>query len=202
MRSRTSSGLLAHRENERPLGRRVFFKVAAWPAAVALAADRLLVRHDQPKAEAAETNMTVEQNVRAVHELFDAWNAHDAARINQLVSEDYIEESDTLPATTRGPQAADQEARMYLSAFPDIHFEIEQIFGSDDFVVERWHATGTQRGELMGIPPTNRRADIHGCSVFQVRDGKFTRAWVYWDTGRMLQQLGVLPGPKSGPEQG
>ncbi len=47
--------------------------------------------------------------------------------------------------------------QMYVSAFPDLHFDIDQIFGDGDFVATRWTATGTHRGELMGIKPTNRR---------------------------------------------
>jgi hypothetical protein len=32
--------------------------------------------------------------------------------------------------------------------------------------------TGTHRGELMGIKPTNRRTVTHGCSVGQLKNGK------------------------------
>jgi len=84
---------------------------------------------------------------------------------------------------------------MYMQAFPDLHFEIEQIFSSGDYVTLRWRATGTHRGELMGIPPTNRPAETHGCTVEEMRDGKMVREWVYWDTGNLLRQLGVLPAP-------
>ena len=40
---------------------------------------------------------------------------------------------------------------MYLHAFPDFHLEIEQILASDDYVIARWHAIGTHRGELMAL---------------------------------------------------
>jgi steroid delta-isomerase-like uncharacterized protein len=84
---------------------------------------------------------------------------------------------------------------MYVRAFPDLHFEIEQILASADYVITRWRATGTHGGELMGIPPTNRGAVTHGCTVTEVKNGKMAREWVYWDTGNLLRQLGVLPSP-------
>jgi len=45
----------------------------------------------------------------------------------------------------------------------------------------------------MGIPPTNRRAVVHGCTVAQFRNGKGVRDWIYWDTGNLLPKLGVMP---------
>ncbi len=69
------------------------------------------------------------------------------------------------------------------------------MLGDGNFVVTRWTTTGTQRGELMGIKPTNRRAVTHGCSVSQIKDGKPVHDWIYWDTGYLLRQLGVSPAP-------
>ena len=128
-------------------------------------------------------------------EIIKAWNAHDPDGVARLVSNDYVSESDTLPAPLRGPEAVRQVVQMYLHAFPDLHFEIEQVFSSGNYVTLRWHATGTHRGELMGIAPTNRPAETHGCTVEEVRDGKIVREWAYWDTGSLLRQLGVLPTP-------
>jgi steroid delta-isomerase-like uncharacterized protein len=80
----------------------------------------------------------------------------------------------------------------YVRAFPDLHIEIAQTLAEGDFVVSRWTATGTHRGELMGLPPTNRRAVTNGCSVTQMKNGKAAHEWLYWDSGHLLKQLGVL----------
>jgi predicted ester cyclase len=65
-----------------------------------------------------------------------------------------------------------------------------------EFVTTRWTATGTRGGTLMGIPPTNRRAVTHGCTVGQFKNGKSVHDWIYWDTANLLRQLGVTPGAK------
>jgi hypothetical protein len=43
---------------------------------------------------------------------------------------------------------------MYVTAFPDLHLEIEQQLADGDFVVTRWIVTGTHRSVLMGVEPT------------------------------------------------
>ena len=105
---------------------------------------------------------------------------------------------DWVSTPWRGPEGYKRMMRMYLSAFPDLHIEVEQMLGVADFVITRWHATGTHQGELMGVRPTDRHADVHGCNVTKFREGKMVQAWVYWDRGHLLEQLGVLPGPKQG----
>ena len=81
---------------------------------------------------------------------------------------------------------------LYLTAFPDLRFSIDQLLPSGDYAVTRYTATGTHRGDLMGIAPTNRRAETHGCTIAEIRNGKIVRSWAYWDTGHLLRQLGVM----------
>jgi len=140
-----------------------------------------------------EGTMSEQDNIRIVHEALEAWNKHDPGRFVQLLDEKHVIESDTIPAPMAGREVGRQFMQIYVSAFPDLHLDNEQILGSGDFVVARWTATGTHRGELMGIAPTNRRATTHGCTVYEVRNGRITHEWIYWDTGHLLRQLGVLP---------
>ena len=139
--------------------------------------------------------MPEQENLQIVRQLFEAWNAHDPDRLAALLDEGFVGESDTLPDSTRGREAEKQVLQMYTRAFPDLHFDIEQMIASQDYVVTRWRAIGTHRGELMGIPPTNRRAETHGCAVNELKKGKVIHGWIYWDTGTLLRQLGVMPAP-------
>lgn len=140
--------------------------------------------------------MSEQENLRVVRAMFDAWNAHDGDRLVTLLDEGFVSESDTLPGPVRGPEAQRQVLEMYVRAFPNLHLEVEQMLASGEYVVSRWHATGTHKGELMGIPPTNRRGEgVRGCTVGEVRNGKVLREWVYWDVATLLRQLGVMPAP-------
>ena len=136
--------------------------------------------------------MSTQDNIKVARQVFDAWNAHDPDRYVKLLDEHWTAESDTLPMTLTGREAGRQFMAMYVTAFPDLHFDITQILADGDFVVSRWTATGTHRGELMGIAPTQKRTVTRGCSVGQFRNGKPIHDWIYWDTGHLLKQLGVL----------
>ena len=140
--------------------------------------------------------MAEQENVRIDRELWDAWNAHDPERYVKLLDEKWVAESDTIPAPVRGRDGAREFMKMYVTAFPDLHFRVDHTLASGDFVVTRYTATGTHRGVLMGIPATHRSATIHGCSVGELRNGTLVHNWLYWDTGSLLRQLGVLPTPK------
>lgn len=130
---------------------------------------------------------------RIARQAWDAWNAHDPERYVKLLDEQFVLESDNLPGPVKGREAARGFMKAYLVAFPDLHFAIDQTLVSGDHVVTRYTATGTHRGELRGIPPTNRHATMHGCSVSEVKHGKLLHSWTYWDSANLLRQLGVLP---------
>ena len=137
--------------------------------------------------------MSEQDNIRIVQEAQEAWNKHNPERFVALLDEKHVIESDTIPAPMAGREVGRQFMQIYVGAFPDLRLDNEQILGSGDFVVARWPATGTHRGELMGIAPTNRRATTHGCTVYEVRNGRITHEWIYWDTGHLLRQQTSLP---------
>jgi len=137
--------------------------------------------------------MATQDNLKTARDVFDAWNKHDLERHAKLLDEKHVFESDTIQAAMVGRDAGRQFMAVYLTGFPDLHFEVDQMLADGDFVVTRWTATGTHRGELMDIPPTQRRTVTRGCTVAEIKHGKLTHSWVYWDTGHLLKQLGVLP---------
>ena len=136
--------------------------------------------------------MSTQDNLKLSRDIFDAWNAHDPERYGKLLDEKHVIESDTIPAPMTGRDAARQFMQIYIGAFPDLRISVDQMLADGDFVVTRWTATGTQRGELMGIAPTGRSTVTHGCTVGEIRNGRAVHDWVYWDTGNLLKQLGVL----------
>jgi steroid delta-isomerase-like uncharacterized protein len=136
--------------------------------------------------------MSTQDNLKVARNVFDAWNAHDPERYVRLLDEKHVIESDTIPAALTGRDSARQFMKIYVGAFPDLRFTIDQMLAEGDFVVTRWTATGTHRGELMGIAPTGRRTVTRGCTVGEIKNGHAVRDWIYWDTGHLLKQLGVL----------
>ena len=92
-----------------------------------------------------------------------------------------------------GPEGFKPFVSMYRSAFPDIHFTIEDQIAEGDKVVLRWTARATHKGELMGIPATGKQIEVTGIDITQHVGGKIVASWNNWDALGMMEQLGVVP---------
>ena len=93
----------------------------------------------------------------------------------------------------RGPEGARAAASTWCAAVPDLQFKIEDQVADGDRVVTRWTGWGTNRGVLLGIPPTGRSFMVGGVSIERIAEGKIAESWVYFDMLGLLQQLGALP---------
>jgi predicted ester cyclase len=81
---------------------------------------------------------------------------------------------------------------MFRAAFPDWHSDPGLVIGEGDLVVEQFTASGTQRGEIMGVPATGRTVRLNGINVFRVRDGRIVERWGRLDDLGLLSQLGLV----------
>lgn len=83
---------------------------------------------------------------------------------------------------------------MYVAAFPDLRMDAEDVLPSGDKVVARVGATGTHRGELMGMPATGKAIDVQFVDIIRFGDdGLAHEHWGVFDTMTMTQQLGAVP---------
>jgi steroid delta-isomerase-like uncharacterized protein len=85
---------------------------------------------------------------------------------------------------------------MYRTAFPDdMTLDVQHIHSAGDTAIIEFIGKGTHRGELAGIAPTGRRMELPAITVLEIRDGKIHTEREYFDSGYMMQQLGVMPAP-------
>jgi predicted ester cyclase len=69
---------------------------------------------------------------------------------------------------------------------------VEKIYSVEDTVITRWHGSGTNDGEMMGMPPTGRRAEVTGITIDRFDSaGRITEIWTEWDNLGFITQLGV-----------
>ena len=91
----------------------------------------------------------------------------------------------------QGPQAIAEGVSAYQTGVEG-HWQVEDIFSTDDKVVGRWTGSGTHTGEINGIPPTGKQISVDAISIHRCKDGKIAETWEVWDTLGFLQQLGVV----------
>ena len=89
-----------------------------------------------------------------------------------------------------------QHGDEYWDAFSDIHMTIDDIVAEGDKIAVRWTWTGTHKGEMMGIPPTNKKVTMWLIQIDRVVGGKIVERWTREDTLGFMQQLGLVPTPK------
>ena len=94
---------------------------------------------------------------------------------------------------TPGPEGTKQAIAMYRAAFPDLRIKIEAQVAEGDLVVTRWTSTGTQDGDMPGLPASHNKVKVTGIGMDRVENGKIVEGWNNWDTLGMMQQLGAVP---------
>jgi steroid delta-isomerase-like uncharacterized protein len=124
---------------------------------------------------------------------YDRINQGDIDGFAALLADDFVEHEETpgFPPTKEGVR---EFFRMYRAAFPDLRMDAEDVLASGDKTVARVRATGTHRGELMGIPATGKRVDVQLIDIMKFDGaGSVREHWGVIDTMSMMQQLGVAP---------
>jgi steroid delta-isomerase-like uncharacterized protein len=139
--------------------------------------------------------MATEENKAIIREVITrAWNGQDFDAMDAVYAPDYVHHDPSLPPEAqRGLANYKQGVRTFYTVFSDLHGEIEELIGEGDKVVARLRWRGTQRGELLGIPPSGKRVDFSMIEIYRFAEGKIAEGWANFDTLGKLQQLGVVP---------
>ena len=126
-------------------------------------------------------------------EMIDAINRNDMAGYKALLHPDYTYRGPD-GQIERGPDAGVAIIQMYRTAFPeDLSTDVQRIYSAGDTAIVEFIGKGTHRGELLGIAPTGRKVEMPIVTVLEMRDGKVHTEREYFDSGYMMQQLGVVP---------
>lgn len=134
-----------------------------------------------------------EQNKATAKRILDAWNMRDLDVFDEVIAADWINHDPQNPfADVHGPDGFKKFVQMYLAAFSDQRFLVNEQIAEGDFVTTRWTGTGTNDGEMMGMSPTGKSAVVQGITINRFQDGKIVESWSCWDTLGMMQQLGVV----------
>jgi steroid delta-isomerase-like uncharacterized protein len=133
---------------------------------------------------------------------YDLYNAQDLDRAaTSLIAEDAEWVNVATGETFRGPDGYRRFIQGWRSAFPGSRIDDLRIEGNDDVIVAEFRGRGTHAGPLATpagmLPPTGRVIDVPFCEVMEVREGRISRARLYFDSATLMRQLGVLPEPSA-----
>jgi steroid delta-isomerase-like uncharacterized protein len=125
-----------------------------------------------------------------IQELFTKGNL-DA--VDRYVDSDFINHDPPFPGAPDGREGMRQAGAMFRQALPDWHSDVEQLIAEGDIVVERFTASGTHRGDLMGVPPTGQVVVLKGIQMFRIENDKIIERWGRLDEVGLMRQLGLVP---------
>jgi steroid delta-isomerase-like uncharacterized protein len=101
------------------------------------------------------------------------------------------------PVAPGGTARGRQEIKAFFSAIfqamPDVHFTIEDNFGTVDRGLCRGTISATLHGDFGPLPATGKAATAPIAEIFRIADGQIVEVWVYPDTLSIMQQFGLIP---------
>jgi steroid delta-isomerase-like uncharacterized protein len=139
----------------------------------------------------AEDNKNV---IRRYIEAIDANDSDDWSVLDEFIAEDFVAHNAPVPGVSLDRDGMKQAAEIFRVATPG-HHEITMQVAEGDLVVSRVVGRGVHAAELLGIPATGKEIESDGIAIHRIRDGKIVEYWSVVDVARILQQVGVLPGP-------
>ncbi|MGH2560619.1 MAG: ester cyclase [Thermomicrobiales bacterium] len=135
--------------------------------------------------------MSAEENKELARRFFEeVWNQADETAIDRYIAE---HAAGNDPDFGAGREAFRARWRKWQAAFPDLHFQIDDLVAEGAKVVTRWTLTGTHQGEFMGIPPTGRAFRVAGMSLDRIEQGQIQEGFDGWDALGLRRQLGAIP---------
>jgi len=82
-----------------------------------------------------------------------------------------------------------------FDAFSDLHFTLDDMIVEGDRAAVRFTLSALHKGELMGIPPTNKKVTLSVIIIVRIVNGKFVEEWERYDTLGLMRQLCLVPTP-------
>lgn len=147
----------------------------------------------QHRGMTTTTQHTTENNKSIVRAFIDGlFSDGDLGAVETYLAEDFINHD---PPFGVSPDRDGMRVAgvMMRAGFPDWRSEMHELIAEGDLVVERFTASGTHRGEVMGVAGTGRTVSLPGINIFRLRDGQIVERWGRLDELGLLRQLGLVP---------
>ena len=122
-------------------------------------------------------------------------NKGDVDAIDRFVSRDFVAhfpgfQGQEVPYDVAGFKQSMEQSR---AAMRDFYIGIDSLIAEGDTVAARTTFSGVHTGNLMGVPPSNKRLSWQVMHFFRIANGRIAESWHSPDQLGMLQQVGVVP---------
>jgi steroid delta-isomerase-like uncharacterized protein len=124
----------------------------------------------------------------------DLWNSRNLAAADELFAPNAPNHIPIAPDLPAGPAGAKTLASQFHMAFPDLKVSVDRVHAMGDRVAGRLFEEGTHQGEFLGVSASGKPVDFTKIGLFRIENGKIAESWYEFDSLRVMQQIGAIPG--------
>ncbi len=131
-----------------------------------------------------------EENKAVVRSGYAAINEGDLDALAAVLAEDLVEH-DVVPGIPPTKAGVIQFFTGMRQSFSSLTLTLDDMIAEGDKVFARVTMTGTNVGEFMGMPATDKQVEVPVADCFRLENGKVAEHWGVTDIGIMREQLGA-----------
>ena len=146
----------------------------------------------------AKDDETEKKNLGVAQQMTDAFNKRDMKALAAMLDDKVVWSEQGIAKDWTSKAETIQAHQRLIKAFSDIKFSSDNAWAAGDYVVMQGAMTGTNDGPApeMGVAKaTKKPVNLKFMQLFEIKDGKITRSYGYWNTAAMAQQLGLTAKP-------
>jgi predicted ester cyclase len=126
----------------------------------------------------------------------EAFNKGKLEVIDETIAPDFVDHEPLPPGMPRGLDGIKMMITELRKAFPDFKYSIDKEISEGDTIVQHMTASGTMKGDFMGMKATGKHAEWQEIHISRMHNGKGVEHWGVVDAMSMGQQLGFIPSPE------
>ncbi len=130
-----------------------------------------------------------EKMIELTYTCLDIWSSGNLSLVNEVYSQEMIRHwvgGDEIV----GIDAYIEEIKKFKTAFPDMHFEVNNLFVRGEKVYYELIMYATHTGVFGDVPPTGKKVIWDILEIDRIVDGKIVEEWGYSDKLDLMTQLG------------
>ncbi|RME01673.1 MAG: hypothetical protein D6814_01020, partial [Calditrichaeota bacterium] len=116
------------------------------------------------------------KNLKSILRSFleEVWNSGNFSNLENYLASSYEikdDPGDPWNGKIINEQIFKERVSYSRNAFPDLHFDIQEMIEENDKVAVRWKMSGTHIGDLPQLPATGKTFIISGMTIYYFKDG-------------------------------
>ena len=146
----------------------------------------------------AMATSSVEAEQAAIRRLYDETNKGNYDFLDELLAPDFTSYGGAGFKDLHGPAEFKELTMTFLTSFPDLWFQVDELIGEGDDILVSGTLSGTHKGDFYGMAATGNKVSWTGCAIFRFRGPQVIARWQEFDALGLMAQI-QPPAPGATP---